>query len=135
MSGDSNGTDDIFEYNRLTGDNTLVSVKSNGDQLSSNSGVDYPVVSDDGRFIAFHTFGSSGYLDSHLVTSEGADFIHDMRDGSTPAIALRSTDSYALGGSAPAMSADGTITAFNTGSSDLIPGANSGNIFSSKTGF
>lgn len=134
VSGDSNNTQDVFEYNRLTGDNTIASVESDGTQLSSNSYAEWPVVSDDGRFIAFYTDGSSGYLDSHALTSQGGVYIHDMKEGSTQALFVRS-DGVAMGSTTyPEMSADGSLVIVKTDSS-LVSGASGTDLVSSKTGY
>lgn len=129
VSGVTNGTGNIYEYSRLSGTNTLVSVTSNGTELSSRSYAEWPAVSGDGRFVTFHTTGSSGYLDNHLVTSQGAIYIHDMDMGTTQAVAVDPTDNYAVGGGMPAISADGTSIVFTPADSNLVPGANFNNIF------
>ena len=52
VSLDTNGADDIFVYNRQTGQITLVSLAKNG-ITQGNDDSQYPVISADGRFVAF----------------------------------------------------------------------------------
>ena len=51
VPGDSNGSDDIFVTNRLTGVTERISVTSAG--VEANSTSDYPSISADGRYVAF----------------------------------------------------------------------------------
>ncbi len=53
VSGDTNGTSDVFVLDRLTGITTRVSVDSGGAEIAAPS--DYPSISADGRYVAFET--------------------------------------------------------------------------------
>jgi Tol biopolymer transport system component len=57
VANDLNGTADVFMKDLLTGSVTLVSMDSNGHQLSGVSL--WPSVSADGRFVSFETFDAS----------------------------------------------------------------------------
>src|SRR5205823_10856439 len=53
VSGDTNGTGDIFVHDRLTGVTERVSVASDGTQVGSHDPSSSPSISADGRFVAF----------------------------------------------------------------------------------
>jgi hypothetical protein len=57
VAGDTNGTSDAFVHDRQTGQTTRVSVASDGAQ--GNSASDWPALSADGRYIAFHSNASN----------------------------------------------------------------------------
>ena len=52
VDGDTNEATDIFVHDRQTGVTTRVSVDSSGAQ--ANGGSDTPVISNDGRYVAFY---------------------------------------------------------------------------------
>src|SRR5262245_45363207 len=55
VAGDTNGVDDVFVYDRQTHQTTRVSVSSSGtqgDRVSGSGGFN-PVISGDGRYVAF----------------------------------------------------------------------------------
>ena len=53
VSGDTNGTADIFVHDRQTGTTERVSVATGGSQATGGSFT--PAISADGRFVAFHS--------------------------------------------------------------------------------
>lgn len=57
VSGDDNEARDVFVHDRLTGVTERVSVNSDGDEGNFDS--DAPSISDDGRFVAFHSFATN----------------------------------------------------------------------------
>jgi Tol biopolymer transport system component len=57
VPGDTNGKQDIFVHDRLTGQTTRVSVASDGTEGNNNSG--WPSISADGRYVAFHSDASN----------------------------------------------------------------------------
>ncbi|MDO8706573.1 MAG: hypothetical protein Q7J84_16675 [Sulfuricaulis sp.] len=79
VPGDTNGGDDIFVHDRLTGETTRVSVDSSGGQVNLSS--DTPSLSADGRFVAFRSFANNLVLGD---TNGSYDiFVHD-RGAPTP---------------------------------------------------
>jgi hypothetical protein len=70
VSGDTNGTSDIFVHDRLTGLTSLVSVASDGTQ--GNSSTMSLSISADGRYVAFESWASnlvSGDTNSTVTSS------------------------------------------------------------------
>jgi Tol biopolymer transport system component len=61
VEGDTNGFDDVFVRDRVTGSNTRVSVASDGTEANGNSDFEYPGValSSNGRFVAFASEASN----------------------------------------------------------------------------
>jgi Tol biopolymer transport system component len=119
VSGDTNGTDDVFIHDMQTGQTTRVSVASNGTQANSDSG--RPSVSADGRYVAFESSASN------LVGGDtsGTDdvFIHDTQTGQTTQVSVASDGTRASGSSYnPSVSADGQYVAFDSYASNLVSG-------------
>src|SRR5205807_9227046 len=79
ISGDTNGATDVFVRDRQTGTTERVSVASGGRQ--GNGFSLGPVLSADGRFVAFHSAATN------LVAGDtnGATdvFVHDRQTGTT----------------------------------------------------
>jgi len=119
VSGDTNGTSDVFVHDSQTGITQRVSVNSQGDQGNGQSG--YPAVSWDGRYVAFQSWASN------LVpgdTNEAYDvFVHDRQTGITRRVSVDSRGNQGNGNSEyPAISADGSYVAFHSWASDLVEG-------------
>ena len=128
VAGDTNGTDDVFVHDRVTGTTERVNVSSSGEQGSSYSSAAYGggSLSADGRYVAF---GSSA---SNLVagdTNGDEDFfVHDRVTGTTERVSVSSSgeqgnsDSH-YGGS---LSADGRYVSFSSYASNLVAGDTNG---------
>jgi Tol biopolymer transport system component len=123
VSGDTNGTQDVFVRDRQTGQTERASVTSNGIQ-----GVGYsfsPSISADGRFVAFHSWGAN------LVsgdTNETSDvFVHDRQTGGTERVSLASDGTQGNNSSLyPFISANGRFVAFVSNASNLVSGDTNG---------
>ena len=119
VTGDTNGTYDIFVKDVTTGTITRVSTDSSGNQSyrPSNS----PSISADGRYVAFQS--SAGNLVPHDNNGTYDIFV---KDATTGTITRVSTDSSGNQGnrfsSSPSISADGRYVAFSSSASNLVPG-------------
>jgi hypothetical protein len=118
VAGESNGASHIFVHDRQSGQTTRVSVSSAGHQ--GNSGSDNPILSADGRFVAFESW-------SNLVPEDTNDvediFVHDRQTGETTRVSVSSTGAQENSGNFnPALSADGRVVAFDSYASNLVPG-------------
>jgi cysteine-rich repeat protein len=122
VAGDTNGVSDVFVHDLATGTTSRVSVGSMGEQgnFASTAGT----LSADGRFAAFTSDAST------LVASDtnGATdvFVHDRSTGMTERV---SVDGAGLQGNMasgfldpPALSADGSRTAFMSAATNLVTG-------------
>ncbi len=110
--GDGNTESDIFIHDRATGTTTRASVTSGGTE--ANNGSFGPVLSGDGRFVAFYSFASN--LIAGEISSGQNIFVHDRLTGATTRISGGTS-----GGSAfPALSNDGRFVAFDSFGFDLV---------------
>ena len=82
VNGDNNNARDIFVRDRQTGTTQRVSVNSDG--VEANFDSDSPSISDNGRFVAFHSFATNLRSDD---TNGVADiFLHDRQTGETTVV-------------------------------------------------
>ncbi len=116
---DTNFSDDIYRYNRLTGEIALVSIASNGE--TSFLGISLmPSISADGRYIAFYSDSSD--LISGDTNGTADIFLRDMQTGTTTRVSVTSAGVEANGASEyPAISADGHYVAFSSLAANLAP--------------
>ncbi len=119
VAGDTNGATDLFVHDRQTGTTERVSVASGGRQGNGFSAG--PVVSADGRFVAFHSTATN------LVAGDtnGATdvFVHDRQTGTTERVSVASGGTQGNASSAgPVLSADGGLVAFHSTATNLVAG-------------
>jgi WD40-like Beta Propeller Repeat len=119
VPGDTNGASDVFVHDRLTNLTTMVSVNSAG--IPGDWSSIRPVISADGRFVAFQSFASNFVPGD---TSHGNHvYVHDRQTGETTRVSVNSsgvkggTDSFW-----PSISADGRFVAFGSWANNLVPG-------------
>jgi Tol biopolymer transport system component len=117
VANDTNDVADVYVRDRQTGATTLV---SGGRAGQSNGYSESPVISGDGRYIAFDSFASN------LVTADtnGANdvFVRDRQTGATT-IVTPSGNNNSL---SPSMSSDGRYIAFESGATNLVSGDTNG---------
>lgn len=122
----TNGLNQIFRKDTVTGEIALVSSDSSSLQAANNASF-APAISENGRFIVFQ----SAATNLSPITTGGIlqIYIKDMTDGS---IELVSRDINSTAGNAPATSAvvsnDGRYVAFQSSATNLSPLANNGAI-------
>ena len=123
VQGDTNRLGDVFVHDRRTGKTERVSVTSAGRQAGAdrtNNGSNAPVISADGRYVAFHS------ADSNLVphdTNRTSDiFVRDQKTGRTSRISVSSAGRQANGENLGALSisSDGRYVAFTSLASNLV---------------
>ncbi len=119
VSGDSNGSRDIFVRDRVLGTTECVSVSNLGAPAGANS--EFPMISGDGRYVSFHSSAAS------LVPSDSngrADiFVRDRQTLTTERVSVSSSGVQANGGSYyPHMSADGQFVTYRSAASNLVSG-------------
>jgi hypothetical protein len=119
---DTNGTWDIFVYDRENGSMTRVSVSSAGAQ--GNSASHSPCISATGRFIAFE---SSAALSASDRTYWSDVYVHDLLTGETSLVSVTSAgvqgNDEAVGAF---ISGDGRYVGFTSYASDLVFGDTNG---------
>jgi len=119
VPGDTNSKDDIFVRDILTNTTTRVSVDSKGNQVNASSS--HSSISTDGRFVAFESRASN------LVpgdTNDNSDiFVRDTLTNTTTRVSVDSAGNQPnKGANNPSISANGRFVAFDSYSSNLVPG-------------
>jgi len=124
VPGDTNNNSDVFVRDRLTEITTRISVNSTGNQ--GNFDAFNPAISADGRFVAFESNSTNLVPGDTNNTSD--IFLHDRLNGSTTRVSVDSTgqegDRPSLN---PSISADGRFVAFESNSTNLVPGDTNNN--------
>jgi Tol biopolymer transport system component len=125
VTGDTNGSSDLFVRDRETGSVERVNVASDGTQANRQQHLGISGISADGRFVGFLSDASN------LVpgdTNGTVDvFVHDRLTGGTARASVSSDGAEANGASAPAaISADGRFVTFNSEASNLVPSDTNG---------
>jgi Tol biopolymer transport system component len=123
VSGDTNGTADVFVRDIIA--NTTKRVSVNSSDLQGNSGSYNPSISANGRFVAFMSYASN------LVSgdTDGATdvFVRDTVTNTTTRISLASSGAQGNANSySPSISADGHFVAFISDANNLVSGDTNG---------
>ena len=116
VSGDTNGSQDVFVHDRVSNTTTRVSVATGGGQGNNESGD--PAISGDGKIIAFESKASD------LVPGDSNNtwdiFVHNRATGVTELISVRDNGRQGNGASRdPAISANGRFVVFNSWANNL----------------
>ncbi|MEW6472507.1 MAG: hypothetical protein AB1679_09555 [Actinomycetota bacterium] len=123
VAGDTNGTEDVFVYDRVSRATERVSVSGAG---AEGNGASYdPAISGDGRFVAF-TSGASNLTEGD--DNEELDiFVRDRMTGRT---VLASVGPQGVPGDGPSVAAsisgDGRFVAFESDADTLVRGDDNG---------
>ncbi len=119
VAGDSVNTSDIFLRDLSAGTTTLISRSSSGVQGNGFSAE--PSISDDGRFIAFHSQASTFFAGDDNGTSDV--FLHDRLDGSLTLVSRSVAGGVGNNFSVIGLvSNDGSRVAFISDANNLVPG-------------
>jgi Ca2+-binding RTX toxin-like protein len=124
VPGDTNTINDIFVRDTLTNTTTRVSVDSAGNQANFRS---YNAsISADGRFVAFSSDASNlvpGDTNRERDMVVRDIFVRDTLTNTTTRVSVDSAGNQANSSSdSPSISADGRFVAFDSKSSNLVPG-------------
>lgn len=123
VSGDTNGSADIFLYDAVNLTTSRVSVRSGGTESNGDSA--HPTLSADGRYVAFSSRASN------LVNGD-TNNVEDVfiRDTSTPSTYRISVSQQGVEGNgastAPSISNDGRFVVFVSAASNLVPNDTNG---------
>ncbi len=121
VSGDTNGSGDVFVRDCLLGTTERVSIGRDGEQGNQQS-VPFLAVSDDGRYIAFLS-EASNLVDGDTNGTMDV-FVRDRVAGTTERVDVSSSQQQANGQlfGYVSISGDGRYVAFDSGASNLAPG-------------
>jgi Tol biopolymer transport system component len=118
VPNDTNGKVDVFLRDRRHGTTRRVSVDGMGIQANDDS--DAPVISADGRFVAFQSLASN--LVANDANGSSDVFVRDLLNNTTERISVDSSGAGANHGSFhPSISGDGGFVAFDTIATNLDP--------------
>jgi Tol biopolymer transport system component len=118
VSGDTNGTGDVFVHDRATGQTTRVSVRSNGTQGNDLSL--HPSLSATGRYVAFDSLATN-LAEGGDTNSTSDVFVHDRETGQTTLVSVASDGTQGSGYSdIPSISATGRYVAFHSFATNLV---------------
>ncbi|TMK42279.1 MAG: hypothetical protein E6G66_16405, partial [Actinobacteria bacterium] len=123
VSGDTNGTEDVFVYDRVTRSTERVSLSSAGEQGNGDS---YgPAISVDGRYVAFTSSASN-----LTAGDDNSDLDIFVRDRVAHTTVLASVGPHGTPGDgpsvAPSISGDGRLVAFESDADSLVPNDTNG---------
>jgi Tol biopolymer transport system component len=124
VTGDTNGTADLFLHDRQTGETTLVSAGLDGTAVGVSRTA---AISADGRYVAFHS-DAGIYLVMEETNGYSNIFVRDRQTGTTKWVSVKADGSGGNNGAdqLPAISADGRYVSFVSSSSDLVAGDTNG---------
>lgn len=122
VAGDTNNASDIFVYDRETGQNDHVSVRSDGFDAAGSSYE--PSISDDGRYVAFQSFATNLYNGDTNGVSD--IFIHDRSTNQTSLVSFVTNGVANDISYAPMISGNGRYITFYSYASNLVPNDNNG---------
>jgi Tol biopolymer transport system component len=119
VAGDTNAARDVFVRDLQTAETTRVSVSSSGGEANGDSFA--PVVSSDGRYVAFAS-AASNLVDGD--TNDANDiFIRDRQSSTTTRVSVGFDGAQANGGSdQPSLSGDGRLVAFTSAANNIAAG-------------
>jgi len=132
--GKTNGASSIYLKDTRTGETRRVS--STSDDVIGNKDSDNPVISANGRFVAFNSISTNlvpGDTNSQCVSASGTNmncpdvFIKDLDSGVLKLVSASAAGAQGGGESVrPAISSDGRFVAFVSTAPDLVPGDTNG---------
>jgi Tol biopolymer transport system component len=122
VSGDTNGTDDIFVHDRQTRQTTRASVSSIGQEGNGDSW--FPDISADGRYVAFFSYATNLIPN---VSSSRQVYLHDRQTGTLTLVSASSSGEVGNDRSGPlAISPDGRYVTFGSRAFNLVAGDTNG---------
>src|SRR5262249_41003193 len=126
-SSPRDGGRDVFLYDRVAKTSTLVSHAVSGARVAANGASTNPAMSADGRFVVFESYATdlvAGFVDGNGVYAPDI-YLFDRLTGSTSLVS-HAVGSGTSGGNDdmqdPAISADGSVVAFRSWATNLVPG-------------
>jgi hypothetical protein len=121
VPNDNNGVSDIFVHDRLAGTVERVSVDNSGNEGDSAS--QYPTISFDGRYVAFHSFATN-----FASGGNGANaFVYDRQTNTIERVSENNAGNPGnISSRFPIISDSGRYVTFESFASDLVPSDTNG---------
>ena len=119
VAGDTNGKEEVFVHDRVSGVTERMNVDSAG--VEGNGGAFKSAINADGRFVSFYS--TSRNLVANDINSMPDVFLRDRQNGTTELISVDSNGVQGDNGSfKSALSADGRFVVFDSFASNLVAG-------------
>jgi Tol biopolymer transport system component len=119
VEGDTNGSRDVFEFDRQSGKTMRVSVATDGTQADKGNAAFVISISADGKFVAFPSLATS--LVANDTNQVWDVFVHDRDKGETTRVSVSSTGLQSDGDSfGVSISPDGRFVAFGSNATNLV---------------
>ncbi len=119
VAGDTNRVNDVFVHDRQTGQTTRVSVATDGTQGNGQSG--YPVISADGRFVAFASNATN--LVARDTNNAPDIFVHNQHTRQITRVSMMTSERRYDGSTTQlSISANGRFVAFDSSATNLVAG-------------
>jgi hypothetical protein len=123
VAGDTNNAYDIFQYDRVTGLTTRLSVDSNGNQANGNSFL--PRIATGGRYVVYHSDATN--LVSGDTNGTTDVFVYDRTTGQTTRASVGAGGTQGNGASNDGIiSSDGRYVSFTSAATNLVSGDTNG---------
>ena len=120
VADDTNGTNDVFVFDRTDRSTRRASLGTGGVQGDRSSFA--PSISSDGRFVAFESTATNFAPDTTDANGTQDIFVRDLQLDRTTLVSVSVTGTTPNNSSSAAsVSADGTRVAFGSGATDLMP--------------
>ena len=125
IASDTNGSNDAFIHDRVTGTTERISVDSGGAEGNSHSGSGFTSISSDGQVVAFASIATN--LVAGDTNGKEDVFVHDRSNGVTERVSVDSTGTEANADcEGQVLSADGLVVAFESTATNLVSGDGNG---------
>ncbi|MFS4459098.1 TolB family protein [Bdellovibrio sp. HCB2-146] len=119
VAGDTNGLSDVFVHDLQTSTTIRASVGASG--VEANQGASGGAISDDGRYVVFHSSSTNLVAGDTNGTSDA--FVRDLQLGVTTRVSVGPAGLQANGGSTDgSISSDGQVIAFTSDATNLVGG-------------
>ncbi len=119
VANDTNSAEDVFVYDRQTQTTIRVSVGPGG--VQANAASQMPDISGNGQFVAFQSSASN--LTADITNGSSHVFVYEISTGLTSLISKNTAGVIGNNpSSAPSISDDGTVVAFESDASNLVTG-------------
>ncbi len=120
VPGDTNGWDDIFVRDLISGEIELISDGADG---PANQTAMQPAISGNGRFVVFLSWATNMLRNRTSDWRFATAYVHDLQTGSTESVQVSLSGGFSEGGALrPDISDDGRYVVFHSAAADLVPG-------------
>jgi Tol biopolymer transport system component len=116
VKGDSNGNQELYRRDTVTGKTVKVTWSADHGEASSSMVSGYNGISANGRYVVFDSFANN--LVAGDTNNTNDVFVRDMKTGVTKRVSVKGGQG---GGEQPSISADGRRVAFASGSTEFVP--------------